>query len=173
MVSIDINNIHIKRYENIRSAVAAFSRSWKKQRDSIVAQEQKRLPVHKMKIDVVTRWGSTHDMDERMLKRVDTVRSVLSEDRTSTHLVPTWQDHDTLHSIAAALKLLKCITDALSGKSCVTISAVKPLLNHLLEKVLVADDNDTDLIKEMKERIKVDLELRYLDSEFDHLLEVS
>ena len=30
-----------------------------------------------------------------------------------------------------------------------------------------------DLTKEMKERIKVDLELRYLDSEFDHLLELS
>ena len=65
------------------------------------------------------------------------------------------------------------MTDALSGESCVTISAVKPLLNHLPEKVLVANDDDTDLtkeIKEMKERIKVDLELRYLDSQFDHLL---
>ena len=156
-----------------RSAVAAFSRSWKKQRDLVVAQEQKRLPVRKLKIDVVTRWGSTYDMVERMLEQVDAVRSVLSEDRTSAHLVPTWQDHDILHSIAAALKPLKCMTDALSGESCVTISAVKPLLNHLLEKVLVADDDDTDLTKEMKERIKVDLQLRYLESEFDHLLEVS
>ena len=47
---------------------------------------------------------------------------------------------------------------ALSGESYVTISAVNPILNHLLEKVLVADDDDTDLTKEMKERIKVDLE---------------
>ena len=31
----------------------------------------------------------------------------------------------------------------------------------------------TDLTKEMKERIKVDLESKYLDSEFDHLLKVS
>ena len=37
----------------------------------------------------------------------------------------------------------------------------------------MADDDDTDLTKEMKERIKVDLELRYLDPEFDNLLEVS
>ena len=65
------------------------------------------------------------------------------------------------------------MTDALSGEHCVTVSAVKPLLNHLLEKVLVAEDDDTDLTKEMKERIKVDLEVRYLDSEFDHLLELS
>ena len=153
-----------------RSAVAAFSRSWKKQRDLVVAQEQKGLPIHKLKVDVVTRWGSTYDMVERMLEQVDAVRSVLSDDIGSSHLTPTWQDRDILESVAATLKPLKCITDALAGENCVTVSAVKPLLNHLLEKVLVAEDDDTDLTKEMKERI---LELRYLDSEFDHLLELS
>ena len=78
-----------------------------------------------------------------------------------------------MQSLAAALKPLKYITDALSGESCVTISALKALLNHLLEELLVAADDDTDLTKEMKERIQVDIQLRYLDSEFDHLLEVS
>ena len=38
-----------------RSAVAAFSRSWKKQRDLAVAQEQKGLPIRKLKVDAVTR----------------------------------------------------------------------------------------------------------------------
>ena len=156
-----------------RSAVAAFSRSWKKQRDLVIVQEQKGLPIRKLKVDVVTRWGSTYDMVERILEQMDAVRSVLSEDRTSAHLAPTWQDRDVLQSVAAALKSLKCMTDALSGESCVTVSAIKPLLNHLLEKVLVAEDHDTDLTKEMKERIKVDLELRYLDKDFDHLLEIS
>ena len=103
--------------------MAAFSFSWKKQRGLVVAQEQKRLPVRKLKkIDVVTGWGSTYDMVERMLEEVDAVRCVLSEDITSAHLVPTWQDRDILQSItAAALKPLKCMTNALSGESCVTI----------------------------------------------------
>ena len=39
----------------------------------------------------------TYDIVERMLEQVDDVRSVLSEDRTSAHLVPTWQDRDILH----------------------------------------------------------------------------
>ena len=103
-----------------------------------------------------------------MLEQVDAVRSVLSEDRNLAHLVITWQDRDILESVATTLKPLKCMTE-----HCVTVSAVKPLLNHLLKRVLVAEDDDTDLTKEMKERIKVDLEVRYLDSAFDHLLELS
>ena len=49
------------------------------------------------------------------------------------------------------------MTDALSAEKCVTISAVKPLLNHLTEEVLVAEDDDSDLTKEMKKRIRDDL----------------
>ena len=49
-----------------RSAVAAFSCSWKTQRDLVVAQEQKRLPVCKLKLDVATHWGSTYDMVKRI-----------------------------------------------------------------------------------------------------------
>ena len=64
---------------------------------------------------MVIRWGSTYDMVERMLEQVDTVRSVLSEDRNSAHLALTWQDHDILESVAATLKPLNCLTDALSG----------------------------------------------------------
>jgi len=37
---------------------------------------------------------------------------------------------------------------------------VKTLLNHITEKVLVAEDNNTDLTKEMKKRIKEDLKAR-------------
>ena len=33
-----------------RSVVAAFSHSWKKQRELVVAQEQKGLPIYKLKV---------------------------------------------------------------------------------------------------------------------------
>ena len=42
------------------------------------------------------------------------------------------------------------MTDALAAEKCVTVSAVKPLLSHLAEEVLVAENDDTDLTKEMK-----------------------
>ena len=64
------------------------------------------------------------------------------------------------------------MTDALSGESCITISAVKPILNHIINE-LKEEDGDTDMTKEIKERVKVDLELRYLGDEIGQLLELT
>ena len=139
----------------------------------VVAQEQRGLEIHKLKVDIVIRWGSAYDMVERMLEQIDAVRNVLSEDRASSHLSPSWQDQDVLWSIAAAVKGLKTIMDALAAEKCVTVSVVKPLLSHLAEEVLVAEDDNTDLTKEMEKRIKDDLEARHDDPEFSFLLELS
>ena len=55
-----------------------------------------------------------------------------------------------MQSIATALNELKCMSDALAAEKCVTISAVKLLLSHLTEEVLVTEDDDTELTKEMR-----------------------
>ena len=142
-----LNDSRVQRALRVcRSAVAAFSRSWKKQRDLVIAQEQKKLPVHRLKLDVVTRWGSAYDMVERVLEQMEAIRIVLGGDRNSSHLIPTWQDRDVLDSVAAALKPLK---------------------------VLVEKEKDTELTKEIRERIRVDIELRYIDADFEHLLELA
>ena len=78
-----------------------------------------------------------------------------------------------LQSIAAALKGLKSMTDALAAEECVIVSAVKPLLSYLTEEVLVAENDDTSLTKEIKRRIKDDLEARYENSDFNFLLQLS
>ena len=155
-----------------RALVASFSRSWKKQRDLVLVQEQKRLPVHKLKMDVITRWGSAYDMVERVLEQMEAIRNVLCDDRSASHLIPSWQDNDVLQSIAAALKPLKAMTDALSGEQCVTISAVKPILGHIATQLEDKED-DTELTKEIKERIRVDLELRYINEDIKKLLELT
>ena len=65
------------------------------------------------------------------------------------------------------------MTDALSGESCVTISAVKPILNHIINE-LKEEEGDTEMTREIKEQIKVDLELRYLgDGDNGQLLELA
>jgi len=55
----------------------------------VVSQEQRELPIHKAKVDVVTRWGSAYDMVERLLEQMNPVRNVLSEDKVSAHLSPS------------------------------------------------------------------------------------
>ena len=86
-----LNDTRIQRALRIcRGVVAAFSRSWKKQRDLVTAQDQKNLPIHKLKVDVVTCWGSIYDMVERVLEQMEAIRIVLCDDRNSSHLIPSW-----------------------------------------------------------------------------------
>ena len=118
-----------------KNIVATFSRSWKKQRDLGVAQEQKGLPGHKLKVDVVTRWGSSYKMVERLIEQMEAVRVVLASDRKASHLIPSWQDCDVLDSIAGALKPLKEMTDVLSGEKAMTVSAVKPIVHYITTEV--------------------------------------
>ena len=42
-----------------RRIVAAFSQSLKRTDELAKVQEQQKLPLHKLKADVSTRWGST------------------------------------------------------------------------------------------------------------------
>ena len=88
-----LNDTRIQRALGIcRRVVAAFSRSWKKWRDLVAAQEQKNLPIHKPKLDVVTRWGSVYDMVDRLMEQVEAITVVLCDDWCSSHLIPSWQD---------------------------------------------------------------------------------
>ena len=88
-------------------------------------------------------------------------------------MIPSWQNCDVLDSIIGALKPLKEMTDVLSGEKGVTVYAVKPIVQHITTELLVAKEGDTELTKEMKEWIKVDLELRYSDPGINQLLAIA
>ena len=53
----------------------------------------------------------------------------------------------------------------------VTVSAIRPLLNHILEDLLVVSSDDCSLVKEMKETISDDLSARYIDLELPKLID--
>jgi len=57
-------------------------------------------------------------------------------------------------------------------KSYVNISAVKLILSPVSDK-LEEEDGDTDMMREIKEQIKVDLELRYIDEDIEQLLKLT
>jgi len=96
-------------------------------------------------------------MVSRILQQEEAIRVVLSADRKTTHLVPTWQDIDVLQSIGQALSPLSSLTDILSGEEYVTVSAVMPMMQLIDDKLLKETDDNTQLTKDIKQRIKQDL----------------
>ena len=88
------------------------------------------------------------------IEQIEPIQIVLGADRHTSHLVPSWQDCDVMSSIMKALKPLKEMINALSGEQSVTISAVLPLLQHITSNLFMPSDDDTNLTKEMKQRVK-------------------
>ncbi len=132
-----------------KKVVAAFSSSWKKKSTCIDAQEQLKLPQHKLITESPTRWGSRQHMIERFLKQEKAIHHVLTADKKHRHLVPTWQDVEVLEAVSKALGPLLEFTDALSGELLVTVSYLKPVLSLFNTEVLAVKSDDTDLTKKL------------------------
>jgi len=99
----------------------------------------------------------------RVLEQRKALSQVLSEDRKTRHLVPSWQDIEVLESINNALRPLQEFTDALSGEAYVSVSYLKPVLHLLKTSTLAANDEDTALTKEIKSLVLGYMENKYSD----------
>uniref|UniRef100_A0A1X7SIR6 HAT C-terminal dimerisation domain-containing protein n=1 Tax=Amphimedon queenslandica TaxID=400682 RepID=A0A1X7SIR6_AMPQE len=86
-----------------RKVVAAFSYSWKCKRSLREMQEKNNIPCKKLIADVSTRWSSTANMINRILKQKEVIRIVLGQDRTTSHLLPSWQDLEVLQCVATVI----------------------------------------------------------------------
>lgn len=137
------------------------------------AQQDFNLPEHSLITECPTRWGSRQKMIERVLEQSKALSQVLSEDKKTRHLVPTWQDTDVLESINNALSPLQEFTDALSGEDYVSVSYLKPVLHLLRTATLTESDQDTDLTKEIKSRALHYIEDKYNDPVTQELLDIA
>lgn len=72
--------------------------------------------------------GSSYEMVERLIEQMEAGRVLFASDRKTSYMIPTWQGCDVLNS---TVKPLNEMTDALSKEKCVTVSAVKLLLNYM------------------------------------------
>ena len=133
-----------------RKLVSAFSMSWKRRQHLASTQVTMKLPQHHFSTDCATRWESTGKMVERIREQQqEAINFVLGNDQKASHLILNWQQKDVLESIDKTLSPLKKMTDLLSGEDYVTISAIKPMLQHIFEDVLKSEKNDTTLTKDM------------------------
>ncbi|XP_058254633.1 E3 SUMO-protein ligase ZBED1-like [Hemibagrus wyckioides] len=136
-----------------KKLVSTFSYSWQRKREFIAAQKELKLPEHSLKTECPTRWGSRQAMIERVIEQQKAIAHVLSSDKKSRHLIPTWQDTDVLEAINKSLQPLVKFTDALSGETYVSVSFVKPALHLFNSSILKVTDDDTDLSRAIKSKI--------------------
>ena len=168
--ALNVEHVH-RAVKGCCSLVEVFSRSWKKTRDFREKQVQLGLEEHKLIGDVATRWGSTYNIVSQIVEQQQAICAVLAEDRKDWHRMPSENEFSTLESLVEVLKPLSVFTDALSGENHVTVSALRPLLNHLLTNLLHVDLGSNGLINEMKDIIRRDLSTRYNSPEIAVLLD--
>ncbi len=146
-----------------KKLVGHFSHTWKGKMVLKKAQKENNLPEHSLITECPTRWGSRQRMIQRVLEQQRAISDVLSADRKSRHLVPSWQDLDVLESINQALQPLQEFTEALSGERYVSVSYVKPVLHLMNTSILAAKEEDSDLTKSIKMNI-----LEYMNTKYDN-----
>lgn len=156
-----------------KKIVSCFSYSWKKRKNLAEVQMQLGLPCHQLITESATRWGSRQLMIERVLEQEAALAKVLSSDKKTRHLVPTWQDLEVLEAVQKVLKPLQDFTDALSGEEYVTLSYVKPVLHLFSESLLAYEEGDSELCKSMKTSIVEYLNSKYSDPATTDLLEMA
>lgn len=153
-----------------KKLVSHFSHSWKA-RSALEKAQDLDLPTHSLISECKTRWGSRQLMISRILEQQKAITQVLSVDRKMRHLIPHWQEIDVLESVSRSLGPLLDFTDALSGE--VSVSFVKPVLHLLNNSVLVVQEEDTELTKEVKGKILNYLNEKYEDEATQELLDVA
>lgn len=89
-------------------------------------------------------------MVSRVVEQQQSICAVLAGDRKNWHRMPSANEFTILEAIVEVFKPLSVCTDALSGEDHVTISAVRPLLHHLLENVLKVESGSNGLVSELK-----------------------
>ena len=112
-------------------------------------------------------------MVEWFLEQEKAVHQVLSNDRKTVPLIVTWQDIQVLESINKAIALIADLTDIISWEDYVTVSTVKPLLHPISIKALAVENDNTELTRDIKERIKPCLTEKYSDNEVNMLLDMA
>ena len=115
--------------------------------------------------DVATRWNSTYFMFERLTKLRSAVYAVIHDSKiTSASEARRLELRDemwrTMETMIPVLSPLVDATEALSSEEYPTISGVTPML-ILLMKYDLAVENDDQLVKDFKDKVRCGLQRRF------------
>ena len=92
-------------------------------------------------------------MVSRVLEQQQAICAVLAKARKNRHKMPTDSEFSILEAIAKVFKPLSYLTDTLPGEKCVTVSAVRPLLDHMYKEIMCKSPDYCTISKEMNSLI--------------------
>ena len=75
--------------------------------------------------------------------------------------MPSEDEFTTLENMVKVLEPLSYFTDALSGEQHVTVSAVHPLLSHIIKHTILVKPEDKPIVSQIKAKISKDLQHHY------------
>lgn len=148
----------------VRRVVSFFHRSTTATALLKVKTQQLGLKNLKLIQDVPTRWNSAADMLQRFLELQPAVYASLLDKsvRANAGDISTLSDADitTAEQIMACLLPLKAITTVLCSETMPTVSIILPLQMKLLSHDLIVKEGDMEVIKQMKQAMRNDLNSR-------------
>jgi len=158
----------------VRRVAAFFHRS--STATAVLASKQKllQLPLHKLIMDVTTRWNSTLDMLDRYLEQQAAIAAAL----TSPGMRQNARDIDTLDSsdirdaedLVKLLKPLKTATTVLCDEKSPTVSLIVPL-KSMIQQSMAPNDDDSTAMANTKSTILNNISGRYSGDAYNYLLE--
>ena len=108
---------------------------------------------HRLIQSVATRWNSSYCMMERILEQQQPLSATLSQLRKSD-LMPTDSEISTMYDFVQFMKPFVEITEAIGSEKWAFISSVRPLIYQITNKYLLCSEDDSPLVKQMKQQMK-------------------
>lgn len=151
-----------------RKVVEFFKRSSNALAKLNQTQEQMKLPILKLKIDVCTRWNSTWDMLSRLLQRKDAVVSTLAVLNRGIDFSLTANDWEAAEFANNILKIFYDVTNEVSTERHISVSKeilfIDAIVAHLHAfKIKFEERTDQKEIKEMVVTLQREVENRFIN----------
>lgn len=157
--------------DKIKAIVEFFKRSSHGQAKLSSLQEQMNLPDLKLKQDVVTRWNSTFDMLDRILKIKDAVISTLALLNTGIN-IPSPEEWQLAEESKKVLQIFYEMTTETSAEKTLSLSKiplfVAALNNHLT--AIIVDQGILESTRKLAQNLKEQVSKRFQNIEDNELI---